>query len=194
MFQLHHFQKKCTTWIKENTKTLDRYLFREFFNPFFLAVSGFAIIGIVDILFYLVELAILSGISFYTITRLLLYKLPAIMILFFPMAVLFSVMLLMVRMAKDNELTVLRTSGINTTRIIGPLLLFTFVTAPLSYITNEKIGPWSNHTSDKLIRKEIKKKPPPDIKENIVFKDGNSRYFYIKRINAKLSTIENILI
>lgn len=194
MSELHQYQNKFQFWIKKHTKILDRYLFREFFNPFLLAVTGFAIIGVVDILFYLVELAILSGISFFTITRLLLYKLPAIMVLFFPMAVLFSVMLLMVRMAKDNELTVLRTSGVNTTRIIIPLFLFTFSTALLSYVTNEKVVPWTNHTSDNLIRKEIKKKPPPDIKENIVFKDNNNRYFYVKRINAKLSTMENILV
>ena len=167
---------------------LDRYLFKQFTGPFLLAVGGFALIGIVDILFYLVELAILSGISFYTILRLLLYKLPAIMILFFPMAVLFSIMLLMVRMAKDNELTVLRTSGIHSGRIVIPLLLLTFCTALISYYTNEKVVPWTNETSDALIRKEIKKKPPPVIRENIVFKDSSDRFFYIKKVNTQTST------
>jgi len=173
---------------------LDRYLFKQFTGPFLLAVGGFALIGIVDILFYLVELAILSGISFYTILRLLLYKLPAIMILFFPMAVLFSIMLLMVRMAKDNELTVLRTSGIHSGRIVIPLLLLTFCTALISYYTNEKVVPWTNETSDALIRKEIKKKPPPVIRENIVFKDSSDRFFYIKKVNTQTSTMEHILI
>ena len=78
---------------------LDRYLFREFSGPFVLAVGGFAVIAIVDILFYLVELFVISGISFFTIIRLLVYKLPSLMIIFFPMAVLFAVMLLLVRMA-----------------------------------------------------------------------------------------------
>lgn len=173
---------------------LDRYLFKQFTGPFLLAVGGFALIGIVDILFYLVELAILSGISFYTILRLLLYKLPAIMILFFPMAVLFSIMLLMVRMAKDNELTVLRTSGIHSGRIVIPLLLLTFCTALISYYTNETVVPWTNETSDALIRKEIKKKPPPVIRENIVFKDSSDRFFYIKKVNTQTSTMEHILI
>lgn len=176
------------------TTILDRYLFKQFTGPFLLAVGGFALIGIVDILFYLVELAILSGISFYTILRLLLYKLPAIMILFFPMAVLFSVMLLMVRMAKDNELTVLRTSGVHSGRIVVPLLLLTFMTAVISYYTNEKVVPWTNETSDALIRKEIKKKPPPVIRENIVFKDSSNRFFYIKKVNTQTSTMEHVLI
>jgi lipopolysaccharide export system permease protein len=181
-------------FLVSRTTILDRYLFKQFTGPFLLAVGGFALIGIVDILFYLVELAILSGISFYTILRLLLYKLPAIMILFFPMAVLFSIMLLMVRMAKDNELTVLRTSGVHSGRIVVPLLLLTFLTALISYYTNEKVVPWTNETSDALIRKEIKKKPPPVIRENIVFKDSSDRFFYIKKVNTQTSTMEHVLI
>ena len=107
---------------------LDRYLFREFSGPFVLALCGFVIIAIVDILFYVAELFIVSGISLYTVIRLLVYKLPAVMVLFFPMAVLFAVMLLFVRMAKDNELTILMSSGIKTSRFIFPVLILTFLT------------------------------------------------------------------
>lgn len=173
---------------------LDRYLIEQFMGPFILSVGGFAIIGIVDILFYLIELFVISGVPFFTILRLLVYKLPAIMILFFPMAVLFSVMLLLVRMAKDNELTVLRTSGVTSLRIITPLIIVTFFTAILSYITNEKIVPWANHTSDQLIRYEIKKKPPPNIMENVVFKDSSNRFFHIKDVDSRSGEMNNILI
>ena len=180
--------------IQQYTTTLDRYLCKQFLGPFTIAVGGFALIGIIDILFYLVELAIISGISFLTILRLLIYKLPAIMVLFFPMAVLFSVMLLLVRMAKDNELTVLRTSGIPSGRILLPLFILTFSFTLLSYIVNEKVVPWTNGISDKLIRKEIKRTPPPIITENVVFKDGEGRHFYIKKVNTKKNTMDTILI
>ena len=54
------------------------------------------------------------------------------MVLFFPMAALFSTMLLLVRMAKDNELTVLRTSGIQTFRIILPI--YSWVSLSVIYL------------------------------------------------------------
>jgi lipopolysaccharide export system permease protein len=116
------------------------------------------------------------------------------MILFFPMAALFSVMLILIRMAKDNELTVLRSSGISTTRIIMPLLFLSLFSGGLSYFTNEKIVPWTNEISDKIIRNEISKKPPPIIKEDIIFKDPSNRFFHIKKINTLSSTMENITI
>ena len=164
---------------------LDKYLLREFFFPFFLAVGGFAIIGIVDILFYIVELSVLSGVSFFTTIKLLIYKLPAVMVLFFPMATLFATMLLFVRMAKDNELSTLRTSGIHTFRIIAPILLVGIFVSNLSFLFNEKIVPLSNQAADTLIKRELRKSPPPNIAENTIFKDSN-RFFYIKTIRQNI--------
>jgi lipopolysaccharide export system permease protein len=138
-------------------------------------------------------LAVLSGISYWVIIRLLVFKLPAIMVLFFPMAVLFGVMLLFVRMAKDTELTVLRTSGVHPIRIITPVIVFTFLISMSSYITNEFIVPWTNKASDELIQNEINKKPPPIIKENTIFKDGD-RFFYVKTVNKENSELSGITI
>lgn len=174
--------------------TLDRYLFNQFMGPFVLAVVGFAVIGVVDILFYLVELTVISGIPLHTVIQLLLFKLPAVMVMFFPMAVLFSVMLMMIRMAKDNELTILRTSGVPSSRIVIPILFITLFTAGLSYISNEKLVPWTNEHSNSLIRAQIEKTPPISVAENIVFKDNENRFFYIKHVNSKEGIMQNVLI
>ncbi len=179
------------TLFKFNLSILDSYLTKEFLSPFALAVGGFAIIGIVDILFYLVELAILSGVSVFTVTRLLVYKLPGIMVLFFPMSALFATMLLFVRMAKDNELSVLRTSGIHSFRIIVPILILGMGVSLISFTVNEQLVPIANQASDNLIKRELRKTPPPSIAENTVFKDSN-RFFYIKKI--KSNTLEKIVI
>tara|TARA_B100000427_G_scaffold234382_1_gene197436 strand:+ start:180 stop:1295 length:1116 start_codon:yes stop_codon:yes gene_type:complete len=170
---------------------LDKYLIREFFFPFLLAIFGFALIGIVDILFYVVELSVLSGVSFITTIKLLIYKLPAVMVLFFPMATLFACMLLFVRMAKDNELSVLRTSGVNATRIIVPVVIIGIFISYGSYLFNEAIVPMSNQAADTLIKRELRKSPPPNIAENTVFNDSD-RFFYIK--NIRNNSMENIMV
>lgn len=173
---------------------LDRYLLKEFTGPFLLAVGGFVLIGIVDLVFTLVDLFINSGVPLLVVSRLLIYKIPAIMVLFFPMAVLFSIMLLLVRLAKDNEITVLRTSGINLGRLLIPLFILAILTSALSFLINEKVVPWANHVSDNLIQKAIEKIPPPDIVENTFFRDFGDRFFYIKNVDAKKSTMKTIMI
>lgn len=180
--------------IKPKLKIIDVYVFKQFLGPFFMAVAGFVVIGIVDILFTLVDLFVNNGVPFTIVFRLLIYKIPAIMVLFFPMAVLFAVMLLLVRMAKDNEITILRTSGMNALRLLFPILIMAILSSSLSYFTNEKIVPWANRVSDTLIRKSIRKIPPPTIVNNIFFKEEGGRFFYIRKINKKNNMMHDILI
>ncbi len=173
--------------------TLDRYLFADFTGPFLFSVAGFLIIGIVDIIFALVDLFVNSGVSIGIITRLLLYKIPAILVLFLPMSAIFSTMLLMVRMAKENELTVIRTSGISIFRVITPILAFGIIVSILSWSINEFVTPWTNRISDHLIRTTIQKKPPPKVVDNVFFKDTGNRYFYIESVNIKNGNMNNLM-
>jgi lipopolysaccharide export system permease protein len=175
-------------------RIIDRYLIGEFIGPFLLAVGGFVIVGLVDILFTLVDLFVNAGVSGFIVARLLIYKIPAIIVLFFPMAVLFSIMLLLVRVAKDNEFTVLRSSGVKTWRILAPLVVVVFFVGFFCFYINETIVPWANYVSDNLIRQVVRKTPPPDISENVFFKDDKARYFYIKKIDAAKAVMRNVMI
>ncbi len=174
-------------------RRLDRYLANQFFPPFFLAVGGFTIIGAVDILFVLIEQAVVTKVPYWIVCKLLVYKLPAVMVLFFPMAVIFSVMLLWIRMAKDQELTLLRTSGIGLLRIWAPLAVYVFCVTGMSYAINDRVVPIANRASDAIIQNQIQNIPPPKIVENIVFKEG-SRFFYVKKADRDTHTMESVLI
>jgi lipopolysaccharide export system permease protein len=173
---------------------LDRYLLKEFLGPFCLAVMGFTIIGIVDILFSIVDLTILSGIHPGVTIRLLFYKLPAVFILFFPMAVLFAIMLLLIRMAKDNEITVLRASGIHLLRMAIPLIMIGTIVSVLAFSVNDSVVPWANHRSEQLIQREIERRPPPNIVDNVVFKDTQNRFFYIKKMDTVSHRMSQIIV
>ena len=177
-----------------NLKILDRYLALQFLGPFVLAVGGFLIIGTVDILFVLVDSFVISGVPLAVVTRLLLYKLPAIMVLFFPMAVLFTVMFNLVRMAKDNELTILRASGVPSLRILTPIIILCIFASGLAFLINEKVVPWSNQVSDKLIQQSMRKKAPPNITNNVFFKDKGNRFFYIKTADSKRGILKRVLV
>jgi len=182
------------TLIRRCIPLLDRYILSEFVGPFLLAVGGFVIIGIVDILFTLVDLFINRGVPFLIAARLLIYRVPGIMVIFFPMAVIFAVMLLLVRMAKDNEITIMRASGLNAIRITYPLLAIVLLVCLGSYFTNEKVVPFATNLSENLLQKAVQKTIPPTIANNIFFKEEGNRFFFIRRIDTKASKMYDILI
>ncbi len=172
---------------------IDRYLITEILGPFLFSLGGFIIIGLVDLIFALVDLFVNSGVSINIVIRLLIYKIPAIMVMFLPMSSMFATMLLLVRMAKDNELTVLRTSGATIFRVIVPVISVGILISIFSWSITEFITPKANQISDNLIRREVKKKPPPKIVDNVFFKESGNRYLYIEKVNIKTGKMDNLL-
>jgi len=175
-------------------KTLDRYIFFEMVPPFFLGIIGFIMIMITDLLFTYVNLIINKGVPLLIILRLIILKLPAIMVLTFPVSMVFATSMVLSRMSKENEMIALRTSGISLLRISVPVILISVVVSFMSYCTNEFFVPWSNHKAENIIRQIILRQPLPEIKENGIFIDSSNRRFYVRKVNQKLNTLEDIMI
>jgi lipopolysaccharide export system permease protein len=175
-------------------KILDRYLAREMLSPVMVGVIGFLLVMMVDLLFTFVDLIINKGIPLGAVAQLLLFKLPSILVLTFPVATLFGVAMCLGRLSHDNELSALSTSGVNFKRIILPLLIISLLISGLSFITNEKVVPYANHLSEKIIRELIMKQPLPEIRENVFFKDAYNRHFYIKKIDTRTQQLESIMV
>lgn len=164
---------------------IDKYVLKELFNPFVFGTMGFVIIGITDILFSLVELFINKGVPFLVVGKLLLYKVPDILVLFLPMAALFATVLSWLRFTRDSETVVLRTSGFSLGRIIFPLLIFGVLVSLLALFINEEIVPRANQTSEKLLRTVIQKNYVPDVVENTFLKVDGQQHFFIKKYDAQ---------
>jgi len=175
-------------------KILDRYLTGEVLFPFLIGILGFILVMIVDLLFTFVDLIINRGVPLGVVVQLLFFKLPSMLILTFPVATLFGIAMCLGRLSHDHELSALRTSGIPLLRIAAPLLVTAFLVSCLSFFINEKIVPFANHQSEKIIRQLIMKQPLPEIREDIFFKDAYNRYFYIKKMDTKTKTLENIMV
>ncbi|MFH1710302.1 MAG: LptF/LptG family permease [bacterium] len=175
-------------------KTLDRYIFFELMPPYLLGIIGFILIMITDLLFTYMDLIINKGVPLLVILRLLVFKLPAIMVLTFPVSVVFATSMVFSRMSKDSEMVALRTGGVSLLRISAPVILISVAVSFMAYFTNEYLVPWSNHTSENIIRQMILRQPLPEIKENVFFRDSSNRYFYVRKVNQKLSSLEDIMI
>jgi lipopolysaccharide export system permease protein len=175
-------------------KILDRYLWAEMLGPFLIGVIGFVMVMAVDLLFTMADLIINKGVPLWAVLQLLVYKLPSIMILTFPVSTLFAVAMALGRLSKDNEIVALRTSGVSIWRIAIPILGLGFLVSVTSYFTNEKVVPQANLVSNNIIRQIIYKRPLPDVQENVFFRDAHDRYYYARRVDLKTKTMESVMV
>ena len=103
-------------------KVLDRYISIEIIGPFLIGVVGFVMVMTVDLLFTMADLIINKGVPLWAVLKLLVYKLPSIMVLTFPVSTLFATAMALGRFSKNNEIVALRTSGVTMFRIALPIL------------------------------------------------------------------------
>ncbi|AGB42308.1 putative permease [Halobacteroides halobius DSM 5150] len=175
-------------------KIIDKYLVWEFIKPFLLTLFTLVIILISSFLFQLTDFIIIKDIPVPIVAKLLLYKVPQVMVKSFSMAVLFATLLSLSRLVKDNEFTALRMGGIKFTRIVIPLLIVGLLISLVTYWFNEKIVPTANSKYQQVINKSIYKKKDQVIKQNVLFKDRHNRYFYLGKLNTKTKEVNNILV
>jgi lipopolysaccharide export system permease protein len=175
-------------------KVIDRYVTIEMIGPFLVGVVGFVLVLAVDLLFTLADLIINKGVPLWAVLKLLVYKLPSLMVLTFPVSTLFATAMALGRLSRDNEIVALRTSGINLFRISVPILILGILVSVTSYVNNEKIVPHANQVANNIIRQIIYKKPLPEVKENVFFKDAHDRHYYARRVDMRDKTMQNIMV
>ena len=103
-------------------KILTRYTLKEFFPPFLLALICFTSILLLEEIFKLTKLFVSKGVSPFYLVKLLIYVLPATLVVTIPMATLVGILLSLGRFSTDNEITAMKSHGIGFHQILLPLL------------------------------------------------------------------------
>ena len=173
---------------------IDRYILREFIGPFAGCVAGFSVILVSGLLFELTDLILVKRVAWQAVLRLLLYRLPGLVVVALPVGALFGVLLALGRLARDNELTVIRGAGVPFWRIAVFLMLACAAVSVVAFWLNDWVVPWSNHRYQMLIREIVFRDPVPAVQEQVFFRDGEGNVFYVRRVDTARSQLEDVMI
>jgi len=111
---------------------------------------------------------------FHSIIYIIL-KLPYYVNLILPLSFLISMLILFIIMIRNNEVMVIRTSGISTFSLMRPFLILSCVLIVSTFIIAELIIPYTSNTAEYIYRVNIKKEEPYVFFKNykIWYKRGN---------------------
>lgn len=165
---------------------LNAYCLKEFIGPFIGCIGGFTIILVSGLLFELTDLILIRRVPAEAVLRMLLCKLPGIVVLALPVGVLFGTLLALGRLGKDGELTVIRALGLSFPRIAAPFLFAGLLVSLVVFWANESIVPRSNHAYENLVRRYILQEVTPLIKEQVFFKGADNCFYYIDQVDSNL--------
>jgi len=154
-------------------KIITRYIIKEHIGPFLFSVSVLMFILMMQFLVQHIDTIFGRGLGAYVIFKLIVLNLAWMLALAVPMSTLVAVLMVYGSMSANNEITILKSSGISIYRLILPsLLIGVFLTiAMISF--NDDILPDANHQAALTIRAIRKTKPTLYLEPNIFYAIGN---------------------
>ena len=176
------------------TGIADRYIVQEILAPFLLGIGAFLVILVGDILYTLAEFIASRQVGVVTVIELLLYKLPAILVITFPVSTLVGIVLGLGRLAKDREIQAMRLAGFSLMRIFAPVFAFGIVTTVATFAINEIVAPWANRQANAVIRKAAFADAFPQIREQVFFRGPGNRVYYIGSADDTHRELRNVMI
>jgi len=167
-------------------KILNRYIIKEHIGPFFFGLSVIMFILLMNFLVKFIDKIFGKGLETFTILKLIFFNLSWMLALAVPMATLIAVLMAYGRFSADNEITILKSSGISIYRIIRPSLMLGAVITLIMVYFNDQILPDANHEAKVLLRAIRQKKPTLQLEEHILYQVG--RYtFTVSNIEKPLT-------
>lgn len=175
-------------------RIFDRYLIREFIGPFAFCVSGFTVVLLAGLLFQLTDLIFVNEVAVFTVSKMLLYRIPGTAVMTLPIATLFATLLAIGRLVQDNEMTVLRCSGVSFPRLVVPVLVLGIIISGLTFWASDHLVPLANHKFETILRQIVFSDGVPVVQENVFFHGGEDRYFYIGEVDTKTNELQKVLV
>lgn len=176
-------------------RILDGYLLKEVAGPFAFALAAFFLFWFANIFVLAADYLVNKGAPFFLVLRFLVFRVPQATPLAFPFACLFGTLLGFGRLAADNELSAMRTSGISFFRIIRLPLIAGAAVAVLSFLVNEHLAPVATELSTRSFYQILYHSQTLPVEPNIFRSDpvtGNT--FYIQSVSPDGKSMQNVQI
>jgi lipopolysaccharide export LptBFGC system permease protein LptF len=125
-------------------RLINRHITGEFLLPFLSGILLFTLIIIFPQILDKIGTFLKHKVTFPTACKYFAYQIPSVLVSIFPVAVLLATLFSLGQLAKDNEITAMKTGGISLYQIIAPVLLVAFLISIFSIILNELVVPRAN--------------------------------------------------
>jgi lipopolysaccharide export system permease protein len=171
-------------------KTIDRYVFKELFDPFLFGLGAFtAILASSTVLFELVRAVIIKGMPVLVAIQLFIFRLPAVMVYIFPMAMLLSALLGFARLSSDSEVVAFRAAGVSLYRLVVPVLIMGLLVSFTTLLFYEIVVPQSSEAAKNLLV-ETTARHTPKIQKNMFLPELEhgrlKRVFYARELKGEV--------
>lgn len=135
-----------------------------------------------------------KGLDTWLIIQLIAYNLSWMLVLVIPMACLVSTLMAFGNLSQNNEVTVLKSSGVSLYKMmIAPVIASVFV-AVLLFLFNDYVLPDANHQAKILMSDISRTKPTLSLEEGFFSQEVSNYAILVRKINNKTNALNEVTI
>jgi lipopolysaccharide export system permease protein len=175
-------------------RLLNRYILKEIAVPFFMILFVLTLVLLLGKILQLIDLMINKGIRFTDIAQLILFLMPSFLMFTIPISLLIAILIGMGRLSGDNEITILKMSGVSLYQLAFPVAFAALVAFVLTGITTLFLVPFGNVASKNLLFEMVKMKASIGIQEKVFVDDFRGILLYAEKIPIHGEYLEGVLV
>lgn len=164
-------------------KILRNHILKELTGPFLFSIIVFTFVLLMGNLVKLAELVINRGVNVFDVLRLFICLIPYLLSYTIPMSMLTATLLSFGKLSSDNEITVMRASGISLYHIVLPVIVVSLLVSLASVPLNDRLLPKSRFISRKIVRQIGIKTPTAYLEAGTFIKSFEKYVIFIHGIS-----------
>lgn len=161
-------------------KTIDKYIFKQLFISLILMSIVFCGAILLSQSLQFLDMTVNEGASFITFLKLIFFSLPKFFVVILPISLLIVTMFIYSKMMGDNEIVIMKSSGISNFGISRSALALSILVAVLVFVLDGWISPASKSKID-LVKKSVMENQTAVLVQDKVFNDlGDGLSIYVE--------------
>jgi lipopolysaccharide export system permease protein len=174
---------------------LDLYMAAGFLRMFFVSLAVVTSLYVIVDFFERIGTLLSAGAPVWTVVSYFFYKAPLLISRVIGFATLFSTLFCLGMLARTQEITAIRSSGISVQRIALPLLILALAICGITFVWNEMLVPAFAHNAQTIYRTEIRQKQQQSLfGTRDIWIRGEASFINIDNFDPRSSTLENVTV
>ena len=175
-------------------RILNLYILREISLPFVMVLFVLTFVLLMGRILQLMDLLVNKGIGFLDISKFIFLLMPSFLMFTIPMSLLVAILIGLGRLSGDNEITVMKASGISLYQLSRPIAVAAVIAFISTSIITLFLVPQSNYATKIHLYNVSKQKASIGIREKVFVDYFKGLLIYAEKIPLDGAFMEGVLI
>jgi lipopolysaccharide export system permease protein len=175
-------------------KIINRYILKEIAIPFVMILFVLTFVLLMGRILQLMDLMVNKGIGFIDMAIFIILLMPSFLMFTIPISLLVAIMIGLGRLSGDNEITIMKASGISMYQLSRPVAAASVIAFIMTAVITLFLVPQGNYATKQHLYNVSKKQASIGIREKIFIDDFDGLLIYAETIPMDGAFMEGVLI